>query len=68
MANNTEKTGWAKYCEEQNISITGKRIFIDADEIFISLAHRDSLLVGINDNLPRSEYICGMTISHQCGF
>ena len=29
MANNTEKTGWAKYCEEQNIAITGKRIFID---------------------------------------
>ena len=29
MANNTEKKGWAKYCEEQNISITGKRIFID---------------------------------------
>ena len=25
----TKKTGWAKYCEEQNISITGKRIFID---------------------------------------
>lgn len=27
--NTTELKGWKKYCAEQNISITGKRIFID---------------------------------------
>ena len=38
-------TGWAKYCKEQNISITGKRIFIDG---LGAMAHGlfASLLIG----------------------
>ena len=45
MANTTEKTGWAKYCAEQNISITTKRIFIDG---LGAMAHGlfASLLIG----------------------
>ena len=27
--NNTELKGWAKYCKEQNIEFSTKRIFID---------------------------------------
>ena len=40
-----ELTGWAKYCAEQNISITGKRIFIDG---LGAMAHGlfASLLIG----------------------
>ena len=45
MANTTELTGWKKYCAEQNISITGKRIFIDG---LGAMAHGlfASLLIG----------------------
>ena len=47
MANNTttELTGWKKYCKEQNIQFTGKRIFIDG---LSGMAHGlfASLLIG----------------------
>ena len=42
--NNTELKGWAKYCKEQNIEFSTKRIFIDglggmAHGLFLSLIH-----------------------------
>ena len=43
----------------------GKRILVYTNKDLIALAYSNGLFVGIDDDGPRSQHICGITVSNK---